>query len=285
MQDWAASCTLAYAFDDWAMSELSDLLGKPQATVNYFAKRSLSYRKTFDPESRFFCPRFRNGTFSCPAEFAPELVQGGDKVGGYAEGDAWQWRWFVPGDVPGLIELLGGRTSFVKELETFFDKTPGFIGGTALVNPYYWAGNEPDILAPWLFSLAGRPDLTAKWTRWVLDRYYTTKPDGLPGNDDFGTLSAWAVWAWVGFYPLTGTDDYMLGSPRFPHIRIKPQGGGPVIDVRAHGASATAVYVSGCTWDGQNLTRPVLSHAALARGGALECWMTAAQGEAAWVEK
>lgn len=75
----------------------------------------------------------------------------------------------------GLIELLGGRREFVRQLEIFFDRTPGFIGGTALPNPYYWAGNEPDILAPWLFSLAGRPDLTAKWTRWVLDRCVRTR--------------------------------------------------------------------------------------------------------------
>lgn len=81
------------------IQELSRELRKPQVVVDLFAERAQSYRNTFDPSTKFFCPRARNGTFACPASFAPELVQGGDKVGGYAEGDGWQWRWFVPGDV------------------------------------------------------------------------------------------------------------------------------------------------------------------------------------------
>ena len=197
----------------------------------------------------------------------------------------------MPGDVPGLIALLGGREVFVKELETFFQKTQefgkagGYAEGTSVPNPFFWAGNEPDLLAPWLFSLAGRPDLTAKYTRWALDTYYTTEPDGIPGNDDFGTMSSWAVWGWLGFYPLTGTDTYMIGSPRFPHVNLKPQGGGPTIDIRAHGAGKAAVFVEGCTWKGKNLTKPLLSHAAIAAGGQLECWMTAKQSDAAWVQR
>jgi putative alpha-1,2-mannosidase len=97
-----------------------------------------------------------------------------------------------------------------QALDEFFAKSARFPG-TALPNPFYWAGNEPDILAPWLGSLIGRPDLTAKYTRWVLYTYYESAlPDSLPGNDDFGTLSSWAVWAWLGFYPLSGTDTYTL---------------------------------------------------------------------------
>ena len=112
-----------------------------------------------------------------------------------------------------------------------------------------------------------------------------TAPDGIPGNDDFATMSAWAVWGWVGFYPLTGTDTYMLGSPRFPHVRLRPHGSTVTIDIRAHGASASAVFVQGCTWNGANLTQPVLSHKAIAAGGTLECWMTPTQSDAAWVQK
>ena len=92
------------------------------------------------------------------------------------------------------------------------------------------------------------------------------------------------MWGWLGLYPLTGTDTYILGSPRFPHVRIRPQGGGPAIEVRAHGASSSALYVEGCTWNGVNLSKPELSHAALAAGGELECWMTAEHRRAGWVE-
>lgn len=79
-----------------------------------------------------------------------------------------------------------------------------------LPNPYYWAGNEPDLLAVWLFDWAGRPDLTAKWSRYLIDTYYPNAPDGIPGNDDFGTMSAWLVFACLGFYPQAGASTYMV---------------------------------------------------------------------------
>jgi predicted alpha-1,2-mannosidase len=109
---WAAACTLAYAYDDWALSALAGVLNKSQDVVDLFSGRSQSYRNIFDNSTGYFCPRARNGSFACPAEFAPTSMEargefGGDKVGGYAEGDGAQWRWFVPGDVTGLIELLG----------------------------------------------------------------------------------------------------------------------------------------------------------------------------------
>ena len=104
-------------------------------------------------------------------------------------------------------------------------------------------------------------------------------------------MSAWAVWGWLGFYPLTGTDLYMLGAPRFPHIRLTPFGANnsadddAAITVRAHGASAAAVFVSGCTWNGVNLTLPLLSHKLVAAGGTLECWMTTRREQAAWISQ
>ena len=103
-------------------------------------------------------------------------------------------------------------------------------------------------------------------------------------------MSAWAVWGWLGFYPLTGTDLYMLGAPRFPHVRLKPfgtdgAGANITITVRAHGASTSAVFVRGCTWDGVNLTAPLLSHKLVAAGGKLECWMTTRREQAAWTSQ
>ena len=96
-----------------------------------------------------------------------------------------QWRWFVPQDINGLIDLFGDKQYFVEQLNEFFSRSKDDITN-ALPNPYYWAGNEPDILAVWLFNYADRPDLTQQYSRYLLDAQYTSQPNGLPGNDDYG---------------------------------------------------------------------------------------------------
>jgi putative alpha-1,2-mannosidase len=85
-----------------------------------------------------------------------------------------------------------------------------YVKKNARVDPFYWAGNEPDIFAPYLFSFSGRPDLTQKWTRWLLKNKYSILPDGIPGNDDYGTMSAWVIWSSIGLYPLAGSPTYIL---------------------------------------------------------------------------
>lgn len=140
--DYAASCTLAYAFDDWALAELSRELGKDDNIVSEFTRRSKSYTNVWDNSSRYFCPRSSDGKIRCPASFAPESWAaraefGGNKINGYVEGDAAQWRWFVPHDVEGMIRLFGGNASFAKELETFFQQsTDPKWAGTDVPNPY-----------------------------------------------------------------------------------------------------------------------------------------------------
>ena len=109
---------------------------------------------------------------------------------GFCEGDQAEWRWFVPHDLPGLVELFKTTEHFVNELDDFMTKTY-CCPQTLLPNPHYWAGNEPGILTPWEFVAAGRPDLTQFHTRKVMEFAYSTKPDGMPGNDDFGALSSW----------------------------------------------------------------------------------------------
>lgn len=264
---WAASCTLAYAYDDWAAAEMATEMGEPPELIAMYRARALNYRHVWDNRTKLFCPRSKTGSFKvsavavrralasrgtahparcgtqCPLDPA-FLLDGGEKTGGYVEGDAEQWKWFVPHDVMGLAELFGGKRAMARALDDFMTKSAQFKG-TALPNPFYWAGNEPDILAPWLGSLIGRPDLTARFTRWVLDEYYArAQPDSLPGNDDFGTLSAWAVWGWLGWYPLAGTDTYILGSPRFPRAILRPFGAvNKTVELVAHGAGQHAIYV------------------------------------------
>jgi putative alpha-1,2-mannosidase len=129
---------------------------------------------------------------------------------------------------------------------------------------YYWPGNEPDIDAAYLFALAGRPDLTQRWVRWLMDSQFPDRPDGLPGNDDGGTMSAWYVFSALGIYPIVGSDRYVLGAPRFPRIELSRSDG--TFTIEAEGVSAERPYVQAVTLDGVALPLPELRHHEL-RGG------------------
>lgn len=177
----------------------------------------------------------------------------------YIEGDAWQYLWFVPHDPEGLVSLFPSREAYIAKLDKFFNLST-YWPTTALPDPWCtrccsfiqcicrccylcadWAGNEPDIFAPFQFVFGGRQDLTAKWSRFMLNTQYSTKPDGIPGNDDYGTMSAWVLFAMLGFYPQAGTPRYVVGSPVFPNVVIRRRAGD--IRVVAHDASAANIYV------------------------------------------
>lgn len=110
----------------------------------------------------------------------------------------------MPHDTAGLVELFGSRDKFVNELQTFFLRARWF-NYTILPNLYYWGGNEQELFAVYMFSYVGRPDLTQEYSRWLLDNIFTTQPNGYPGNDDYGTMSAWYMFTSAGFYPLAGS--------------------------------------------------------------------------------
>ncbi|EGD79581.1 hypothetical protein PTSG_10430 [Salpingoeca rosetta] len=240
----AASLTLAYAYDDWALASVASHLGHTQDAV-LFLNRSRNYVNVWDEESMYMCPRMKTGSFKCNPvpSFHEWIVQDS----GFCEGNQAEWRWFVPHDLDGLISLFG-KQRYVEELSTFFDKTWS-DPSTTLPNPHYWAGNEPDILEPFQFHAAGRADLSQLNSRRVMNFAYSSRPGGLPGNDDYGTLSAWYVWAAVGLYPLAGTDLYFIGSPVFEHVTLHLPGGHS-LDIHAHNTSATNVYVQSIQLDG-----------------------------------
>src|SRR5882757_3569177 len=146
--------------------------------------------------------RKADGTWHTP--FDPLLLETGRQ---YYEGHAWTWSWYVPHDPQGLINLLGGDDAFIMKLST-------------AVENYYEAFNEPCMLETYLFIHGGRPDLTQKFVREA-QRHFTTDKDGLPGNDDSGTTSAWLVWTMLGIYPNAGQDYYYIGSPTFPKATIR----------------------------------------------------------------
>ena len=261
----AVSKTLAYAFDDWAVGQLAHILGYEEDAA-FFGNRSGNYRHLWDGERQLMCPRDCDGTLHCPNIVEAALPQ--PFLRPYDEGDAWQWTWFVPHDLAGLAELFGGKPAMLKRLSFFFEHTDDFPG-TELPNPMYWAGNEPDILAPWIMSVLGDGAMTQQWTRWIALNYYSTQPDGIPGNDDYGTLSSWLWWCMLGMYPLTGTNDYALGSPLVEKATLQ-LGTGHLLSIETSNfANGDAWKVQTITWNGTPLAGWTISHAQISQGGIL----------------
>ncbi len=201
----AVSRTLEYCYADHAISRLAETLGHQEDAALY-EKHAQYYRNLWNPETQYFQPRDSQGRFV--EEFRPLLLTYADAgkkyTDDYVEGNALQWRWAVTFDAAGLISLFKSREYFIEELEEFFSKSEPEVG--VRPNSYYWHGNQPDIYAAYLFNAADRPDLTQKWVRWILDKKYGDAENGLDGNDDGGTLSAWYVLSSLGLYPTAGSD-------------------------------------------------------------------------------
>jgi len=229
----SCSKTLEYAYDDWALANLALALGN-KADYQIFLNRSMNYKNVWNDDEKLFCPRSSTNKWDCPWLWTDVFDSR------YVEGDAWHWRWFVPHDISGLIRLFGSNKTFVEQLEVFFERSQD-DPLTILPNPYYWAGNEPDILAVWMFDFAGRADLTQRFSRMVMRTSFNPGPDGLPGNDDYGTMSAWYVFASLGFYPLAGSTRYMLGSPIFERTVLQSEDW--KLEIIANNASRRNIYV------------------------------------------
>jgi len=225
----AASTTLEYAVDDFAIAQLARALGAA-AVYRVYMGRAANWRHVFNPATGFVEPRTPSGTF--PPSLDPSSMDG------FVEGNAWQYTWMVPQDLGGLFAAMGGGQAVSSRLDRFFARLAS--GPRA---PYDWPGNEPDLEVPWEYDFAGGPWRTQAVVRRIMTGLYTASPGGLPGNDDLGTLSSWYVWAAIGLYPeIPGVPGFALGSPLFPHIAITfPDGGQVMID--APHASAGAPYV------------------------------------------
>lgn len=263
----AVSATLEYGYEDHALSLFARALGH-DADADILARRAQSYRNTWNPETQFFQPKDTAGVFQ--KEFRPFLlsyVDFGEKyTKDYVEGSAMQWRWFVPHDGQGLMSLFRSPEYFVSELEMLFTKSKQRLAPWN-PGPYYWHGNEPGISSVYLFNAAGRPDLTQKWVRWILETKYEDNYVGLDGNDDGGTLSAWYVLSAMGFYPIAGTTRYELGAPLFDKAEINM--GEKVLTVEAANQSPENMFVQRVTLNGAPLDRTWFEHDEIAGGGTL----------------
>ena len=274
--------TLAYSYNDWALAQVAQRLGKLE-DYEVLMARSKNYKQVWSPRRQFMCARKRNAESpDCPPIPLTDLPYY------FIEGNVWHYTWAVEHDPEGLMDLFGSPEAFSDKLEACLSQGAEvereLFSKNVLPNPYYWAGNEHDLLHPWLFHVANRSDLTEYWTRWLMDYKYGTAPDGLPGNDDFGTLSAWFLFAAMGFYPVTGRPFYILGSPLFSHMTLhlpSVAGGRGMragedtvsLDIVAHNWSPTAYYVSLVELNGEVLEQHRVMHHQLIRGGRLEFWL------------
>jgi len=270
-----AARTLEYAYDDFAIYQLAKALGKPADEVEKYRQRSLNYRKLYDPETQLMRGKNEDGTFMTP--FNP--FKWGDA---FTEGNSWHYSWSVFHDVQGLIDLMGGETQFVAQLDRVFSLPPVFdesyygqviheiremqIAGMG----QYAHGNQPIQHMIYLYDYAGQPWKTQYWARETMNRMYTPTPDGYIGDEDNGQTSAWYVFSAMGFYPVApATDQYALGAPLFKKITLHLENGNTVV-INAPANSDANRYVRRLTIDGEVYGKNWLSHRALQRGATLD---------------
>jgi predicted alpha-1,2-mannosidase len=249
--DNSVSHALEYYVADAAMAWLADARGD-QKFAKDLKERSLGYRKYYSKESGTLRPINADGTFLTP--FNPRQGENFEEVPGFHEGSAWNYTFFAPHDVDGMIKLNGGTKKFVDKLQMVFDE--------GLYDP----ANEPDIAYPYLFSrVKGEEWRTQREVNRLLGKHFTNKPDGIPGNDDTGTMSAWAVFSMIGFYPdCPGEPYYTLTSPVFDRVEIDTANGTLTID--APHSTADDIYISAMTLNGKPLKKYRISHDELING-------------------
>jgi predicted alpha-1,2-mannosidase len=257
--DGTVSRTLEYVYSDWALANLAEHLGRPEAAE--LRERGGYYRNLFDPEQNFFAARNADGTF---LEVRPHVLYQFD--GPFVEGTAWHWRFSVFHDPEGLVELYGGPDAFAEIMTTYFERSK--LGLDMLdhrvPDVYFWHGNQPGLHVAYLWTAAGRPDTGADWLRAIQTRIYLDTPEGLPGNDDGGTLSSWYLFSALGLYPVAGSTTYRVGTPLFPIAELQTAGG--PLTIRAPGASDTRRYVRRIEADGEPREGWTIDHADLLGG-------------------
>ena len=264
----SVSKTLEYAYDDWCAAQMAERLGK-KADEAYFMKRSQSYRNLFDPAYDLMRGKDSQGKWHSP--FDPHLyVEGGD----FTEGTSWQYSWYVPQDVPGLIALQGGKERFCRKLDSLFvthasDSTRGVDDIRGIIGEY-WHGNEPSHHIIYLYSLAGQPWKAQARLHEVMKTQYGNAPGSLCGNDDCGQMSAWYIFTALGFYPVCpGSDEYAIGSPCIPKAFMKLSNG-KTFTMTAENLSQENVYIQSMTVNGKPWTLARLPFDVVNGGGKIE---------------
>lgn len=261
----AVSKTLEYAYDDWCIARVAKYLGK-EDDYHEFTRRALSYRNLYDSESGFMRGK-KNGAWSVP--FDPYEVSGD-----YTEANAWQYSYFVPQDIKGLIQLMGGDTAFCSKLDELFSASGDLSGRSqpdiAGLIGQYAHGNEPSHHMAYLYAFAGQAWKSQKLVNQICSTLYTNQPDGLSGNEDCGQMSSWYNFSALGFYPVSpGLDYYVIGSPLFNESQIQlPEG--KSFKIIAHHSSSENIYIQSVKLNGKNWDKAWIRHGQIMAGGVLE---------------
>lgn len=259
---------LEYSIDDSGIAAMAKKMGRTD-DYQYFSKRAQNYRNYFDPKTHFMRARLNQNQFRTP--FSP--FESRHAVGDYTEGNAWQYTWLVPQDVKGLIALQGGDQAFTRKLDSLFiakgsmgkESSPDISG---LIGQYAH-GNEPSHHITYLYAYAGQPWKTAEKVRFIMNNFYTDKPDGIIGNEDVGQMSAWYVLSALGFYQVNPTSGvYVFGSPLFNEATVK-LAQGKRLHIVAKNNSAKNMYIQNASFNGIKYTRSYITYQDLVQGGDL----------------
>lgn len=271
----AASTTLEYAYDDWTIYKTALNMGNEEIASRY-RKRALNYRHIFDKELGFARPRYKDGSFK--KEFDVLQTHGE----GFIEGNSWNFSFHVPHDVFGVMKCMGGEKEFLRKLDELFAmhlpemyyKDNEDITADCLIGGYVH-GNEPSHHIPYLYAWTSQPWKTQYWVREIMNKMYKNHIRGLGGNDDCGQMSAWYIFTAMGFYPVCpGTDEYVLGAPYLPYIKLN-LANGKTLEIKAPGVSDKKRYVKSVRLNGKPYTKMYINHEDILNGGTLEFVMSA----------
>ncbi|GAB6012250.1 GH92 family glycosyl hydrolase [Viscerimonas tarda] len=275
---------LEYAYNDWLIAQFAKDLGKTE-DYEKFTTLSNNYKQYFDKSTGFMRGIMSDGTWKTP--FSP--AHSDHRHDDYCEGNAWQWTWFVPQDVQGLVELMGGREQFIAKLDSLFSVSSELEGEnisadiSGLIGQYAH-GNEPSHQTIHLYNQVGQPWRTQELVDEVLYTLYHNDPNGLSGNEDCGQMSAWYVLNSMGFYSYCpGIPAYSIGRPVFDEVDIQLKDN-KVFSVKVLNNSKENKYVKSAKLNGKLLDKPFFTHAELVNGGVLEIEMSA-QANKEWAAK
>jgi predicted alpha-1,2-mannosidase len=265
----SVSKTLEYAYDDWTIAQMAKAMNKDGDYKTYI-QRAQYYKNVFDPNSKFMRGRFRNTWFS---PFDPYEVNFN-----YTEANAWQYSFYVPQDISGFINLLGGKDALEAQLDELFSAKSETSGRhqsdiTGLIGQYAH-GNEPSHHMAYLYNFVNKPHKTQEKVHQILTELYKNDPDGVSGNEDCGQMSAWYVLSSMGFYSVTpGSNQYIIGTPLFDKATINLENG-KQFNITTYNLSDTNKYVEYVYLNGEKLNNTYITHQDIMDGGNLEFHMT-----------
>lgn len=265
----ATSIAMEYAVDDWGIAAMARKMGKTRDAATY-AKRAHYYKNYFDSSIHFIRPKLEDGSWRTPYDPARSI----HTVGDFCEGNGWQYTFFAPQDPYGLIGLFGGDKPFVAKLDDFFTNNDSMGEGassdiTGLIGQYAH-GNEPSHHVAYLYAYAGEQWKTAEKVRFIMDEFYTDRPDGIIGNEDCGQMSAWYLLSSMGLYQVNPSDGvFVFGSPCFKKVEMKVRGG-KTFTVEAPNNNKENIYIQKVYLNGKPYNKSYIIYDDIINGSTLK---------------